>query len=274
MQKYILLLCLIVLFVSCKREEKAAYEAIEVLEMALPNETSLDKDTDYRSNESSENTEQKIIKNGKLQFETSDLDKTANQIYDAVKKYNAQIQSDKEEKNYRSLYRNIIIRVSNKNFENLVRDVSSGVGYFDQKDISSEDVTERFIDIEARLKAKKELENRYLELLKKANTISEILEIEKELVIIREEIESRQGQLNYLKSRVAMSTLEVRFYKQTSETGVTVSYGSKMWNSVKSGFELISGFFLGVLHIWPFLLLFGLVLYYFVGRKKRLKNKE
>lgn len=274
MKKCLLLLCVIVLFVSCKRGEKAAYEAAEVLEMALPNETSLDKDTDYRSNESSENTEQKIIKNGKLQFETSDLDKTANQIYDAVKKYNAQIQSDKEEKNYRSLYRNIIIRVSNKNFENLVRDVSSGVGYFDQKDISSEDVTERFIDIEARLKAKKELENRYLELLKKANTISEILEIEKELVIIREEIESRQGQLNYLKSRVAMSTLEVRFYKQTSETGVTVSYGSKMWNSVKSGFELISGFFLGVLHIWPFLLLFGLVLYYFVGRKKRLKNKE
>ncbi len=274
MKKCLLLLCVIVLFVSCKREEKAAYEAAEVLEMALPNEKSLDKDTDYSSNESSENSEQKIIKNGKLQFETSDLDKTASQIYDAVKKYNAQIQSDKEEKNYRSLYRNIIIRVSNKDFENLVREVSSGVGYFDQKDISSEDVTERFIDIEARLKAKKELENRYLELLKKANTISEILEIEKELVIIREEIESRQGQLNYLKSRVAMSTLEVRFYKQTSETGVTVSYGSKMWNSVKSGFELISGFFLGVLHIWPFLLLFGLVLYYFVGRKKRLKNKE
>src|SRR5690554_763178 len=90
MQKYILLLCVIVLFVSCKREEKAGYEAAEVLEMALPNEKSLDKNTDYSSNESSENTEQKIIKNGKLQFETSDLDKTANQIYDAVKKYNAQ----------------------------------------------------------------------------------------------------------------------------------------------------------------------------------------
>lgn len=46
-----------------------------------------------------------------------------------------------------------------------------------------------------------------------------------------------------------MSTLEVRFYKQTSETGVTVSYGSKMWHSVKSGFELISSFFLGVLYV-------------------------
>ncbi|HLV50714.1 MAG TPA: DUF4349 domain-containing protein [Flavobacterium sp.] len=273
MQKTILLLCLIVLFVSCKREESAGYEKTEVLGMALPESEVSATDADYSPNESTENTAQKIIKNGKLQFETSDLDKTAHQIYDAVKKYNGQIQSDREEKSYGSIYRNITIRVSNKDFENLVQDVSAGVGYFDQKDISSEDVTERFIDIEARLKAKKELENRYLELLKKANKISEILEIEKELVIIREEIESRQGQLNYLKNRVAMSTLEVRFYKQTSETGVTVSYGSKMWHSVKSGFELISSFFLGVLYVWPLLLISGLIFYIFRKRRKRQNNK-
>ncbi len=98
----------------------------------------------------------------------------------------------------------MVIRVSNSDFENLLQEVSSDVKYFDQKEISSEDVTEQFIDIEARLKAKKELENCYLELLKKANKISEILEIEKELVVIREEIESKQGQLNYLQNKVAM----------------------------------------------------------------------
>lgn len=90
--------------------------------------------------------------------------------------------------------------------------------------------------------------------------------------IIREEIESRQGQLNYLKNRVAMSTLEVRFYKQTSQTGVTVSYGSKMWHSLKSGFELVSGFFLGILYVWPLLLIGGLVFYFL--RKRRKKTKQ
>ena len=137
--------------------------------------------------------------------------------------------------------------------------------------ISSEDVTERYIDLEARLKAKKELENRYLELLKKANKISEILEIEKEINNIREEIESHQGQLNYLQNRIAMSTLQIQFYKKTADSGITHSYGSKMWHSIKSGFGLISSFFLGVLYIWPFLLLFAAILY-FALRKSRQKK--
>ena len=160
----------------------------------------------------------------------------------------------------------MVIRVSNSDFENLLQEVSSDVKYFDQKEISSEDVTEQFIDIEARLKAKKELENCYLELLKKANKISEILEIEKELVVIREEIESKQGQLNYLQNKIAMSTLEVSFYKQTAESDVTVSYGSKMWNAIKSGISWIPGFFLGLLYIWPLFTIGGFLFYYLCKR--------
>src|SRR5690554_3125 len=270
--KLVFLLCVFV-FVACGKNGSQSFEETlveEVFSVDAPTPKNIDQIKDAKE----DRNPQKIIKHGRLQFETTNLDQTSQQIYDAAKKLKARIQSDREEKEYNTVYRDITLRVLNENFEQLVNEVSAGVGYFDHKNIFSQDVTEQYIDLEARLKAKKELENRYLELLKKANKISEILEIEIELVIIREEIESRQGQLNYLKNRVAMSTLEVRFYKQTSETGVTVSYGSKMWHSVKSGFELISGFFLGVLHIWPFLLLFGLVLYYFVGRKKRLKNKE
>ena len=205
-------------------------------------------------------------------FETNDFEKTADKIYTAVKKYKAQIQTDNEGKDYNSINRNVVVRVSNENFENILKEITTGVPYFDQKEISSEDVTEQYIDLEARLKAKKELESRYLELLKKANKISEILEIEKELVLIREEIESKQGQLNYLQNRVSMSTLEITFYKQTTETGVTVSYGSKMWNSVKGGVSWMPGFFLGLLYIWPLLLIAALVFYYLRKRKKNLKN--
>ena len=64
----------------------------------------------------------------------------------------------------------------------------------------------------------------------------------------------------------------ITFYKQTTETGVTVSYGSKMWNSVKGGVSWIPGFFLGLLYIWPLLLTAALVFYYLRKRKKNLKN--
>ena len=78
-----------------------------------------------------------------------------------------------------------------------------------------------------------------------------MLEIERELSNIREEIEAKQGRLNYLKDKVAMSTLSIEFYKQTTETGVTVSYGQKMLNSLKGGWDGISVFFLGILYLWP-----------------------
>lgn len=266
MKKYILIACLAFTLTSCKKDASFSKEEVSVVEMQSP------EPQPVNNHDVSQNSEQKIIKNGKLRFETADFEKTADKIYTAVKKYKAQIQSDNEGKDYNSITRNIVIRVSNENFENVLNDISSGISYFDQKEISSEDVTEQFIDLEARLKAKKELENRYLDLLKKANKISEILEIEKELVAIREEIESKQGQLNYLQNRVSMSTLEITFYKHTTETGVTVSYGSKMWNSIKGGVSWIPGFFLGLLYIWPLLLIASLVFYYLRKRKKNLKN--
>lgn len=169
MRKYILWCCFALTLLSCKKAENSYAETAAVELAEAEPAASADKV------QSAKASEQKIIKNGRMRFETQDISKTADRIYSAVKKYNGQIQADSEGKDYNAVTRTMVIRVSNENFENLVRDVGSDVSYFDEKDLSSQDVTEEFIDVEARLKAKKELESRYLELLKKANKISEIL---------------------------------------------------------------------------------------------------
>ena len=105
-----------------------------------------------------------------------------------------------------------------------------------------------------------------------ANKVTEILEIEKELASIREEIEAKEGQLKYLQNRVSLSTVTIEFYKKVADAdNATVSYGTKMWNAVKSGWNGISSFFIGLLHIWPFILI--LVAVIFIIRKK-LKKKN
>ena len=216
---------------------------------------------------------QKIIKNATLRFETENLLATAETINKAVKKYHAQTQSDTEGKSEFSLTRNMVVRIPSQYFEAFVADISKGVNYFDTKEISSEDVTEQYVDTEARVKAKKILEQRYLELIGKAKKVSEVLEIEKELSAIREEIEAKEGQLRYMKSRIALSTISIEFYKTTAEQpDATVSYGSKMWNAIKSGFNGLSSFFIGLLYIWPFILIFVIVL--FIVRKKLKKKKD
>ena len=217
--------------------------------------------------------EQKIIKNADLRFETDDLLATAETISKAVKKYHAQTQGDAESKTGYELKRNMTVRIPAQNFEAFMADISKGVKYFDTKEISSEDVTEHYFDTEARIKAKKVLEQRYLELIGKAKKVSEILEIEKELSAIREEIEAKEGQLRFMKSRIALSTINIEFYKTFAEQpGATVSYGSKMWNAIKSGFNGISSFFIGLLYFWPFILIF--VIAFLIVRKKLKKKRH
>jgi predicted component of type VI protein secretion system len=215
--------------------------------------------------------EQKIVKESFLRFETQDLDKTYKNILTYTQQNKGYVQTDESGKGYRELNRRLIVRIPTENFQKTLDAISKDVTFFDTKRISAKDVTEEFIDIEARLKAKKALEERYTQLLNKANSVKEILEVERELSKIREEIEAKQGRLKYLSNKVAYSTLTVEFYKQTAETGITVSYGTKMLNALKSGFNGISLFFLGLLHIWPFLIV--LIIAFIIIRKKFFKKK-
>lgn len=224
--------------------------------------------------EESSPQEQKIIKTAYLRFESDDLDATHKTIVELTNSLKGIVAMDNSGKNSGELFRNINVRIPTENFQAFIDAVSKGVAYFDRKDISRRDVTEEFVDLEARLKAKHELEKRYLELLKQAKNVKEMLEIERELSTIREEIEAKQGRLNYLKDQVSMSTVSIQFYKYTSQTGVTVSYGQKMKNALAGGWDGISVFFLGLLYLWPLFLVLAIVIWFIRRAIKRSKRKK
>ena len=219
---------------------------------------------------------QKIIKTARLAFETNYLEATHQKVLKLAAQYKGLVQNDNSGKNYNRIYKNLTIRIPTDNFQSFIDGISEGVDYFDNRDISQQDVSEEFVDLQARLKAKRTLENRYLELLKKANTVKEMLEIERELSNIREEIEARQGRLQYLQNQVSMSTVHIEFYKTTAQTGITQSYGQKMKNALQGGWNGISVFFLGLLYLWPLFLLAVVVLIILriFLRKRKLKNTK
>lgn len=217
--------------------------------------------------------ETKIIKNAHLRFESEDISQSFANIQKAVTKYSATISNDASGKDYNSSFRNITIRIPNQHFDTFISEISQGVQHFDTKEISQQDVTEEYVDIASRMKSKKKLEERYLQLLSKANKVSEMLEIEKQLAEIREEIEAKEGQLNYLQNRVALSTITIEMYTSNpSESGATVSYGGKIWNAIKSGFNELSNFVLSLISIWPLILIF--VGSFFFVRRRFIKKKE
>ena len=263
------ILCLsTVLIYSCENSENFSLAEKDIAFDEMEEMVLESSDTSAKK----QNTEQKIIKTGMLEFETSDLDKTYAVVQSFVKQNDGYIQRDHSGKGYDRLYREMQIRIPSENFQKVVDGISKDVNYFDTRTISSRDVTEEFIDLSARLKAKRELESRYLALLDKAKNVKEILDIERELSKIREDIEARQGRLEYLQSQVSYSTLNINFYKYISDSGVTQSYGQKIGNAFKSGWYGISAFFLGLLTIWP--LVIGGIIAVFIVRRWLKKSKK
>lgn len=270
--KYISILFFVLFsFMGCgKNEEPMADMAVSAIKLPAKNESAASSDVQAQS--ASPQIPQKIIKEASLRFETNDLEETFKQIQTAIATNKATIENDSEGKDYNNIYRNLTIRVPSENFDAFINSVSKGVSYFERKDISAQNVTEQYIDLTTRLNNKRKLEARYLEILQKATKISEILEIEKQISAIREEIEAKEGQLKYLESRVSESTVTIEFYKTIAQKeGVKTSYGSKIWTAIQSGFFSLSEFLISIISLWPFIILFCVFAYFI---RKRFKRKK
>ena len=102
----------------------------------------------------------------------------------------------------------LTIRVPQEEFSATLERIED-LGSVQSTEQGSEDVSERFIDLKARLDSALREEKSLLALLSRANAVSEILAIERELGRIRADIERFQGQLNFLERRIALATITV-----------------------------------------------------------------
>lgn len=196
--------------------------------------------------------ERKLIKKGFIEYQTDDLDEARKNVLEALEQFDGYLASDQSYTSSSRISLTLSVRVPAKHFDDFLSAATDGVERFDQKNINVEDVTEQFLDIQARLTTKKELEKRYLSLLQKANTVTEILEIEKNLGELRSDIESFEGRLKYLENQVALSTLNITIY-ETIPT--PVNFAKQFKNGFRNGWDNLIWFFVGIVNIWPFVVL-------------------
>lgn len=196
--------------------------------------------------------ERKLIKEGSIEYKVDNLSQAKSRLLKATEKWKGYVGSESA---YNTSERNsttFIIRVPAANFDSLLTSATTGIEHFDRKDITVKDVTEEYVDVEARLKTKKDLEMRYMELLKKANTVTEMLEIEREMGNLRADIESIEGRLNVMKNQVAFSTLTVTIYETVSAPSF---FGDRIGSGFVSGWNYLLDFMVFLVNLWPFLLL-------------------
>lgn len=217
--------------------------------------------------------DRKLTKEANISFETKDFKNACAEIRNLLIKYDGQINAETTNiKENKDLEANFEARIPAKSFELFLRELESVNGKIVNKEIKIEDITADYLDVEARLKSKKELEARYIQLLAKATKVTEMLEIEKQLNDQRTEIESAEGRFKFMQHEVANNLVHISITEPKISTS---GFIGKVLNALSNGWSFFIGFLIVLLTLWPFIL-FGGIIWYFLRRylkKQKEKNR-
>lgn len=223
----------------------------------------------YKSKSSGDKKQQrKLIKDGVLEFETDNSTDTRAKLSKLINEYEGYISSESMIDESSRTGIELIARIPDGNYEQFWEKSIQGIAVFERKERSVNDVTDQFIDINARLKNKKALEERYLLLLNKANTIHSMMEIEEELSKLRGDIESIEGRLRKMNNQVSYATVQLTFFESKP---VAHAFGKKFQTGFTNGWNGFIYVLVLMMNLWPFILLF---LGVYFGRKFYRKRKS
>lgn len=227
----------------------------------------VDSGNNTSTHSSTDTISKKVIKNGDMRIQVGDIKKAQTQVSDILKKNNAYIQKENFQNTDMDENIDLIIRVPHKSFDALVNSFSDGVGSVLSKNISSDDVTEEYTDISIKLANKKIYLEKYRDMLKRAATTKDMIEIQEKIRELEDEIDVAEGRLRFIDDRVNYSTLNLNLYKEKvrSSASSKIGFGSRFVDSLTEGWNSFIGFFLGIISFWPFLLLIPVIA--FVWRK-------
>jgi hypothetical protein len=169
------------------------------------------------------------------------------------------------------------IRVPSDKFQESLEEIRKTADRVIVESVTGQDVTEEFVDIEARLKTKKALEARFLEIMQQAKSVTEALEVERQLANVRTEIERIEGRKRFLESQTSLSTINVEIRTPVAITSSSTGFFYELKQAVSDGFEAALTFILVLIRILialiPFLVLVVLpvllVLRYFWRKYKK-----
>ncbi|GAB1429378.1 DUF4349 domain-containing protein [Ignavibacteria bacterium] len=218
----------------------------------------------------------KLIYTANLHLRVENVEAAGKIIRAAVTRSGGYIAHEEYERNVYSQQVSAIFRVPAEKFDATLKEISAVALTVESRNVKTDDVTAEFIDVSARLAAKKDVEMRYRELLKQAKSISEILEIEEKIGTIRSEIESSQGRLNYLYNQEQYSAIEVMWYETSTVALPENSFGARFVRGIVNGWNGAISVLIGLVNTWPFLLILAIGVYFLrrIIRRSRKPSAE
>ena len=216
--------------------------------------------------------ERMVIYNAYVSLETRDIAGTLTKIRSLAESYGGYVAGSSRSSYGMQATAEITIRVPKDKFHVAVQEIETYGKVLDER-TTSEDVTQQYIDLKARLSNLQKQEQRLIEILGMARTVDEVLNVERELERVRGEIESLQGQINYLERSVAMSVITVSLKEPLPPfTPPGMDWGETFESALRGFFAVVRGLIILVVSLLP-LVVIGVPVYY-VYRRRKLKGKK
>src|SRR5213595_2532033 len=160
----------------------------------------------------------KLIRNAAVQLEIVSFDDAVQKITALANEERGYVATTSSEKQGNGKLRGtVVVKVLPENLDRFLQKVR-GLGELKNQTLGTEDVTKAYLDTDARLKNARVMEQRLIDMLKtKTGKVSDLLQVEKELARVREEIEKMQGELKYWDSQVQFATVTVSLAEKDME---------------------------------------------------------
>lgn len=154
--------------------------------------------------------ERMLIWRAYLTLEVRDVAAGVGKAAEVAEQFGGYVESKSEESQSSG---SLLLRIPADRFRSAVG-VLEGFGKVTRKSVSGQDITEQYVDIEARLKTKKKLRDRLQQLLQKAKDVKDVIAIETELNRVQSDIDSMEARMRVLKGQVDYATIEVSLEKK------------------------------------------------------------
>jgi len=234
--------------------------------------------------------DRKIIRNADITLEVTSTSEAQNRVSSIAETHGGFVvtseakQREHTDPEQRTVDFKLVVRVPSTSFGPALDEIKKLASNIPESNVAAQDVTEDFIDLEARIRTQKALEVQFLEIMKQARKVEDALEVQRQIADVRTDIERLEGRKRFLENRSSLSTITVNIHapKPVLVVVSTTGFSRTLRDAVSESVEVASGvivfFIRSVIVLFPVLVLVvlpsGLILRYLIRRARRVRLAE
>lgn len=248
----------------------------------MAEDVALKKVSDNQPLPESAPVERKIIRNAELTIETQNPEEAFRKVSSLAEAkggfvVNSEATQPEGAAEPGRMTVSVVIRIPAAQFELTIEEIRKVGDRVLQDKRTGQDVTEEYIDLQARLQAKKALEAQFLEIMKQAKNVEDALEVQRQLSEVRSEIEQLEGRRRFLENQSSLSTIKVAIVPPVQILGG--GNGNSAREAFRDGLNTATAIIYFIVRVviasLPLLLIIGLpawlIARYWVRRSRRSK---